>query len=76
MILTAPQRRALQWLKDRGGDGIFNRHGVLLAQGEYAPHERVTWNQLGELGLVEFYDGVRSGGTGHGRLRVVAKTAE
>jgi hypothetical protein len=71
--LTLPQRRALAWLKDRGGDGCFTRSGVALAQGDLAPFERPTWNKLQELGYVEFYGGVRDGGKGHGRLRLVGQ---
>jgi hypothetical protein len=52
---TGAQARALKWLKDRGGDGMFDNDGVLLAMGELAPFMRSTWNALRDLGLVEFY---------------------
>lgn len=44
--LTVAQRSALLWLRNRGGEGVFNNHGVLLAQGELAPVMRSTWNAL------------------------------
>lgn len=73
VALTAAQRAALTWLDKRGGDGVFDRFGVALAQGETAPVERKTWNALRDQGLIEFYDGRASGGTGYGRLRVVKR---
>lgn len=69
--MTKAQSVALEWLISRGGDGVFDRNGVALAQGESASVERKTWNALAELGKIEFYGGKRSGGTGYGRLRVV-----
>lgn len=44
--LTEAQRRALRWLHNRGGEGVFNRHQVLLARGELAAVMRATWNAL------------------------------
>jgi hypothetical protein len=67
--MTKSQDAAYRWLKERGGDGCFNRHGVALAQGELAPFTRMTWNGLRDLGLVEFYNPT---GKGRGRLRLVA----
>lgn len=52
---TAAQHKALEWLKERGGDGLFDRQGVLVAAGERAPITRSTWNALIELGLAEIY---------------------
>lgn len=65
-----PVARALAWLKERGGDGMFDSNGVVLAQGELAPFTRTTWNALASLGHVEFYGGKAQGGRGRGRLRV------
>lgn len=53
--MTAPtksQLRALLWLKNRGGEGVFNKHNVLLDQGELAGVMRATWNTLADDGLV------------------------
>ena len=68
--MTKVQERALQWLKDHTGDGVFDRNGVLVAAGEPAPHMRSTWNALRDAGMVEFYN---PSGRGHGRCRVVSK---
>lgn len=70
--MTPSQKNALKWLQDRGGDGVFDRRGVLLACGESAPFERSTWNKLRDAGLVEIYGGAAIGGKGYGRLRVKA----
>lgn len=67
--LSSPVQ-ALAWLKARGGDGMFDINGVVLAQGENAPFQRRTWNVLRDLGHVEFYGGKANGGKGRGRLRV------
>lgn len=37
---------ALRWLKERGGTGVFDKKGALLAAGERAPVMRSTWNKL------------------------------
>lgn len=66
--MTKSQEDALKWLRERGGDGIFDRNGVLLAAGESAPHTRSTWNALAKLGAVEFYNPT---GRGRGRIRVM-----
>ena len=63
------QEGALRWLKQRGGDGCFDKNGVLLARGELAPYMRSTWNALAEMKLVEFYSPT---GKGRGRCRVIA----
>lgn len=52
---TEPMLRSLLWLKNRNGDGLFDRNGVLVAGGERAGVMRATWNKLQALGLVEFY---------------------
>lgn len=69
--MTKSQGAALKWLKERGGDGCFDRHGVAFAQGETAPFARCTWNGLRDEGLLEFYGGRRDGGRGYGRLRLI-----
>lgn len=61
--MTRDQRRALLWLRNRNGDGVFDKTQVLTAAGERAPVMRSTWNKLREAGMVEEYLGRR-------RLRV------
>ncbi|TIM16254.1 MAG: hypothetical protein E5Y67_03410 [Mesorhizobium sp.] len=46
---------ALKWLRNRNGDGVFDRNQVLVASGERAPVMRATWNKLQAAELVEFY---------------------
>lgn len=70
--MTKAQQAALAWLRERGGDGIFDINGVLLASGETAPVVRSTWNALRDLGLVEFY---KPTGKGRGRCRLTARAA-
>jgi len=70
--MTKSQAEALKWLRERGGDGIFDRCGVLIASGESAPHTRATWNALAKLGLVEMY---KPTGKGRGRLKVLKEGA-
>lgn len=53
--VTKSQKSALLWLKNRNGDGVFDRNGVLNASGERAPYMRGTWNKLRDAGLAEFY---------------------
>jgi hypothetical protein len=65
--MTKSQQAALKWLRERNGDGVFDRNGILLAAGETAPFMRSTWNALRDHGLVEFYN---PAGKGHGRVRV------
>lgn len=64
--ITPAMKTALEWLTERGGDGVFSRrHGhTVLAAGEVAPFMRATFNKLREAGLVEFY--------GERRIRVLA----
>lgn len=69
--MTEAQKRAYKWLKERGGDGCFDKNGVAFAQGETAPFERKTWNALRNEGLLEFYGGAKTGGKGYGRLRLI-----
>ena len=70
--MTDAQNQALKWLRDRNGDGLFDRNGVLVAAGETAPFMRSTWNALRDLGLVEFYNPT---GKGRGRVRLAQVTA-
>lgn len=65
--MTKAQREALKWLKDHGGDAVFDKYGVAFAMGETAPHERRTWNALAKTGLVEFHN---PSGKGRGRVRI------
>jgi hypothetical protein len=69
--MTKAQQEALKWLSEHGGDGCFDKHGVLLAAGEFAPVMRSTWNALRDLGHVEFYN--PTPGRGRGRLRIIEK---
>lgn len=71
--MTEAQSQALKWLRDRGGDGMFDKNGVLLAAGETAPHTRSTWNELVKLGLVEIY---KPKTRGRGRCRVIESRSE
>jgi ribosomal protein S19E (S16A) len=64
MSASPSQLAALKWLRNRHGDGVFDRHQVLTAAGERAPVMRSTWTKLEKLGLVERYN--------KGRLRVTA----
>lgn len=50
--LTAAQVKALRWLANRGGEGMFNKNNVLLARGELAAVMRTTWNRLCDAGMV------------------------
>jgi hypothetical protein len=66
--VTNAQQLAFRWLRERGGDGCFDKHGVVFARGESAPFMRSTWNLLRDIGLVEFYNPV---GKGRGRIRAL-----
>ena len=66
--LTKSGQEALKWLRERNGDGCFDRNGVLFAAGETAPFTRTTWNQLRDHGLLEFY---KPTGRGFGRARLL-----
>lgn len=52
---TKAQRSALKWLRNRNGDGVFDRNQVLVAAGKRAPVNRATWNHLAAMHMVEFY---------------------
>lgn len=68
--MTKSQHEALRWLTERGGDGVFDKNGTLIACGESAPFVRSTWNVLSEYGYVEFY---KPTGKGRGRVRLICK---
>lgn len=72
-MITDAQYRAIKWLSDRGGDGMFDKNGILLAAGETAPHTRSTWNELAKMDLVEFY---KPKARGRGRLRIKKSRSE
>lgn len=67
---TLAQKKALRWLYDHNGDGLFDKNGVFCAAGESAPHERKTWNALRDAECVEFYN---PAGKGRGRMRITPK---
>ncbi len=52
---TNAQISALLWLRNRNGDGVFDRNQVLVASGEKAPAMRGTWTKLASFEMVEFY---------------------
>jgi len=65
--MTRAQHRALRWLNDRGGSGVLDRYGRVVAGGEAAGHiSPTTWLRLTAQGDVY---GVR------GRLTIRASTA-
>jgi hypothetical protein len=66
--LTVAQKAALKWFREHGGDGTFDRNGVLLSAGESGPHMRSTWNALARHGYTEFYGGKN----GRSRMRLAA----
>jgi len=51
-LIRASQRLALLWLRNRGGEGVFNKDDVLIARGELAPVARPTWRKLQSAGLI------------------------
>lgn len=55
MTLTDAQKAALKWLKNRGGDGVFDRTQCLIAAGERAGVNRSTWSKLEAFGMVYRY---------------------
>lgn len=52
--ITPAQWAALKWLNNRGGEGMFNKNGGLLAQGELAGVMRATWDVLADNHLLTF----------------------
>lgn len=74
---TSSQLSALKWLRNRNGDGVFDKHQVLTAGGECAPVMRSTWSKLERVGLVERYlNNRRLRVTDLGRAADVSKVAE
>lgn len=53
--MTPAMKSALLWLRNRNGDGVFDKSGVLVAAGQRAGVDRSTWNKLSDAGMVEFY---------------------
>lgn len=56
--LTEAQSRALDWLRERNGTGVWEKPGscVLIAAGERAPFTRRTWNALRDAGFIRIED--------------------
>ena len=53
MKLTKAQERAIEWLKERGGTGILDRYGRLVAGGEVATQfHPTTWLRLVAVGAM------------------------
>ena len=47
MQLTKAQERAIKWLEERGGSGVLDRYGRLVAGGEVASQfHPTTWLRL------------------------------
>lgn len=68
---------ALKWLRNRNGDGVFDRYQVLVAAGECAPVRRSTWSRLELMGFVERDNNKRRlRVTEAGRLVDVSKVGE
>lgn len=65
--LTKPQRQALEWLQERGGNGVVNRYGKVMASGEIAGFDAATWLRLICAGLIV--------SEGPARLRLAASEA-
>lgn len=77
MALTSAQLSALKWLRNRNGDGVFDRHQVLTAAGERAPVMRATWTKLEHAGLVErYHNNRRLRVTESGRLEDISRVNE
>lgn len=51
--MTPAQREALHWLRSRGGEGVINGFGALVARGQRAPFDLSTWNALRDSGWLE-----------------------
>lgn len=54
-VITDAQKAALKWLKNRGGDGLFDKTRCVVARGERAGVMRVSWIRLEQAGLIERY---------------------
>ena len=55
--LSPGQKRALAWLAERGGSGVLDRYGTLVAQGEKCPAAPQTWLRLFLSGHAKAVDG-------------------
>jgi hypothetical protein len=54
MKLTPDQATNLIWLADRGGEGMVDRYGRVVASGETRPQGSwIAWLRLVALGLVD-----------------------
>lgn len=54
MMMTAAMKRAERWLSDRGGSGILDRYGRMVARGEVATqYDASTWLRLVATGHVQ-----------------------
>ena len=51
--MTDAQQRAFNWLNERGGTGMLDRYGRVLAMGEISPSTPVTWLRLVGLGKLQ-----------------------
>lgn len=58
--ITLSMHKAIYWLADHGGEGVFTKptrrypNQKLIAQGEVAPFEKVTWERLRDELFVAF----------------------
>ncbi len=46
MKTTGTMYLALTWLHDHGGDGVIDKYGRIVAQGEVAKFDSSTWLRL------------------------------
>lgn len=52
-VLTDAMKKALNWLNERGGSGVIDKYGRLLAGGEIATSiDNATWLRLVEAGFL------------------------
>ena len=58
MSLTKAQIRAVKWLNERGGSGVLDRYGRLVAGGEVASSVHpTTWLRLVAAGIIQGREG-------------------
>lgn len=73
--ITTTQAKALQWLNDRGGTGVFGKDGhMVIASGEEAPHERKTWIALRDAQRITI-DGNRINSLGKPDVKSIERNA-
>lgn len=53
--LTTAQRKAEEWFREHGGDGVLINGNCVLAAGEVAPHTWGSFKALEAAGRVERY---------------------